>query len=45
MDASYLGLSAPKSLILYIVWLWMSVCSHLLQADASLMIAEQDTKL
>ena len=41
----FLGLSVPRSLTLNTVWLLVSICSHLLQEEASLMMAEQDTDL
>ena len=47
MEISCLGLSAPKSHTLCILSDFKSlyICSHLLQEEASLMMAEQGTDL
>jgi hypothetical protein len=44
METPLLGLSVPRSLTLYIMSACgLSICSPLLQEEASLMIAEQGT--
>lgn len=47
MKISYSGLSIKKSVIFFIhvVQLWVSVCSHLLQEEASVMMTELGTYL
>lgn len=45
MQTFPLGLSVPRSLILCHVCLWVSMCSRLLQEEASMIMAEQGTDL
>ena len=46
METSYLGLSVPRPLTFWLIFVcYLYICSHLLQEEASLMTAEQDTNL
>lgn len=45
MDTSHSGLNAPSSLTVYCLPVVLCICFHLLQEEASLLVAEQGTDL